>query len=198
MDYTEIDKLIVLIQNIYEEICAKWNAFYLGKPVNLKKKLVRDIRDDGSIFSYILAHRAFLAELFSTEQFSLPHVPNRIKTQNSLESKINRYIDNKPEHGLSPINKCVNDLFGIRIICDGEIDFEDLQNHINCSYGLKCINAAKADYIATHICFKRDNYSFPWELQVWEKRYTDSNLISHHKYKQNYVLWENEAKGGET
>ena len=111
---------------------------------------------------------------------------------------INRYIDNKPEHGLSPINKCVNDLFRIRIICDGEIDFEDLQNHINCSYGLKCINAAKADYIATHIYFKRDNYSFPWELQVWEKRYTDSNLISHHKYKQNYVLWENEAKGGET
>lgn len=79
---------------------------------------------------------------------------------------INRYIDNKLEHGLSPINKCVNDLFGIRIICDGEIDFEDLQNHINCSYGLKCINAAKADYIATHIYFKRDNYSFPWELQV--------------------------------
>ena len=40
----------------------------------------------------------------------------RAKTKNSIEYKIKNYIQNH-ENGEIPINKCLNDLFGIKIIC---------------------------------------------------------------------------------
>lgn len=61
---------------------------------------------------------------------------------------------------------------------------------------LKCIDASKQNYKATHIYFKQDNYNFQWELQIWNKKDEFSNINSHEKYKQNYVRWENENKGG--
>lgn len=45
--------------------------------------------------------------------------------------------------------------------------------------------------------FSKDNYSFPWELQIWNRIDEESNLESHKKYKQDYVRWEAENKGGD-
>ena len=61
---------------------------------------------------------------------------------------------------------------------------------------LKCIDSTKNDYKAVHIYFKKDNYAFQWELQIWNKIDATNNIISHEKYKQDYVKWENENKGG--
>lgn len=196
MDYNDIDRLVELILIEYNRIGDEWVKFCPNVRINLKKKLVRDIRNDVGIFTYISSYRSFLSGSLSTNQFNIPQVSNRVKAQNSLESKIQRYIDNKEEHGLSPINKCVNDLFGVRIVYSGKIDFEDFKNHIESQFGLKCIKALREDYEAIHIYFKKDNYSFPWELQVWEECHNHSNLISHHKYKQDYASWEKEAEGG--
>lgn len=197
MEFRDIDKLIGLILVEYDRVCSEWSKAHGGKLPNLKKKLVRDIRADSRIFAYVSGYRAFLSGELHTGQFNIPQVSYRVKAQNSLESKVQRYIDEKEEHGLSPINKCVNDLFGLRIVHAGEVIFEELYEHIESSFGLKCIDASKADYIATHIYFKKDNYSFPWELQVWEESRSKANLISHHKYKQDYASWEREAEGGE-
>ena len=63
---------------------------------------------------------------------------------------------------------------------------------------LKCIDSSKdVGYIATHIYFKKDNYSFPWELQIWDKTHENSNIMLHEQYKQDYIKWEEENKGGE-
>ena len=59
---------------------------------------------------------------------------------------------------------------------------------------LKCINSSKDEYNATHIYFKKDNYTFQWELQVWNKVDEANNINSHERYKQDYVKWENENK----
>ena len=62
---------------------------------------------------------------------------------------------------------------------------------------LKCIDSSKeVGYTATHIYFQNDNYSFPWELQVWDKSHEKSNIESHERYKQEYIKWEKENKGG--
>lgn len=198
MDYNDIDRLIELILIEYNRICNEWEKYCPNVHINLKKKLVRDIRNDVDIFTYISSYRSFLSGALSTNQFDIPRVSNRVKAQNSLESKIQRYIDDKEEHGLSPINKCVNDLFGVRIVYNGTIYFDDFKNHIKSRFDLKCIEALRKGYKAIHIYFKKDNYSFPWELQVWEESYSNSNLISHHKYKQDYASWEKEAEGGKT
>jgi hypothetical protein len=52
-------------------------------------------------------------------------------------------------------------------------------------------------YIATHVYFKKDNFSFPWELQIWNKKDEEENILSHKMYKQHYIKWENNNKGGE-
>lgn len=57
---------------------------------------------------------------------------------------------------------------------------------------LKCINSTKGKYVATHIYFGNDdNTKFQWELQLWSKENLESNLLSHAKYKQDYIKWEN-------
>ena len=60
----------------------------------------------------------------------------------------------------------------------------------------KLINFIQEEYRATHIYFKQDNYNFQWELQVWNKNNELNNIKSHNKYKQDYVKWEEENKGG--
>lgn len=198
MDYNDIEQLIKCILTEYNRVCKEWETYRRGDLVNLKSKLVKDIRLDDKIFVYISSYRAFLSRALSTVSFDMSNVSSRVKAQNSLESKIQRYIDTKGEHGETPINKCVNDLFGVRIVHQGSIAFDDFKQYISEEFQLKCINASKDGYIATHIYFKRDNLSFPWELQVWEECNKESNLISHHKYKQDYASWEKEAEGGET
>lgn len=61
---------------------------------------------------------------------------------------------------------------------------------------LKCYDASKDGYVATHIYFKNGNYSFQWELQIWDKFHEKTNIISHEQYKQEYTKWEKENRGG--
>ena len=120
----------------------------------------------------------------------------RTKAKNSIEFKIENYIKNH-ENGKVPINKCFNDLFGLRIICNKELSFDEILNLINTKYdNLKCIYSLRNGYKATHIYFRKGNYAFQWELQIWNKIDEKNNINSHEKYKQDYVKWKNENKGG--
>ena len=99
------------------------------------------------------------------------------------------------ENGKIPINKCFNDLLGIRIICNKQLTYEEILKLVDMKYSdLKCIDSSKYEYKATHIYFKKDNNTFQWELQVWNKVDEANNINSHERYKQNYVKWENENK----
>ena len=101
----------------------------------------------------------------------------------------------KHEYGRIPINKCFNDLYGIRIIFEQDIDHNDIKEFIRNKYKgkLKCIDSSKEEgYIATHVYFKKDNYSFLWELQIWDKTHEKSNIALHEQYKQEYTKWESD------
>lgn len=88
-------------------------------------------------------------------------------------------------------------VFDIRIICLEELTYEQISKFIDNKHKeLKCINSSKQEYKATHIYFKKNNYNFQWELQIWNKKDEINNINSHEKYKQEYIKWEKENRGG--
>ena len=199
----ELEKLIEFIQKEYNELTNKWeNSEYYSK-VNWKNTLVCNILEDKELLDTIISYRDFINEniiqlLMDFKQFNTDaaKVNIRAKAKNSIEYKIENYIKNH-ENGEVPINKCFNDLFGIRIICSNKIENEQIMQLINTKYkNLKCIDSSKKEYRAIHVYFKKDNFTFQWELQVWNKVDEINNIRSHEKYKQDYVRWENENKGG--
>lgn len=199
----ELDKLINFIQTEYMEFNEKWqNSSYYSK-INLKKNTVCDLLDNELMLNTIFNYREFINEnniqlLMDFKQFNSEKakVNSRVKTKNSIEYKVKNYIENH-ENGRVPIGKCLNDLFGIRIICSEELTYEQIAKFISKKHEyLKCIDSSKKEYKATHIYFKQDNFNFQWELQVWNKIDEINNINSHEKYKQDYVKWEKENKGG--
>lgn len=199
----ELEKLISFIQAEYIEFNEKWQRSDNYTKINLKNNQVCDLLEDREMLNTIFNYREFINE--NNIQLSLDFkqfnnekakVNTRAKTKNSIEYKIKNYIQNH-EEGKIPINKCLNDLFGIRIICTEEITNEQIKEFVENKFkDLKCIDSSKQEYKATHIYFKQDNYNFQWELQVWNKIDETNNINSHEKYKQDYVKWEKENKGG--
>ncbi len=199
----ELDKLINFIQTEYVQLTTKWEQSDYYTKINLKSTQVCGLLENKLILDTIIKYREFINQnniqlLMDFKKFNSENatVNIRTKAKNSIEFKIENYIKNH-ENGKVSINKCFNDLFGIRIICSEELSFDEVLKLINNKYdNLKCIDSTKNDYKATHIYFKKDNYNFQWELQIWNKIDEVNNIISHEKYKQDYVRWENENKGG--
>ena len=202
----ELDKLINFIRTEYIQLTYKWEESDCYTKVNLKNNNVCDLLENKLILDTIVKYREFINEnniklMMDFKKFNseIATVNIRTKAKNSIEFKMENYINNH-ENGKVPINKCFNDLFGIRIICNKELSFDEILQLVNAKYNdLKCIDSSKNEYKATHIYFKKDNFSFQWELQVWNKIDEISNINSHEKYKQDYVKWENdnkERKGG--
>ena len=203
--FEELNRLINFIQKEYIEFNEKWKQSDYYYKFNLKNNLVCDLLNNEMMLETIFNYREFINEnniqlLMDFKQFNseISKVNIRTKTKNSIEFKIKNYNDNN-EKGKIPIEKCLNDLFGIRIICSQKLNYDEIVNFIKeKNKKLKCIDSSKKDYKATHIYFKQDNFNFQWELQIWNKEDETNNINSHEKYKQDYVKWEKENKGGET
>ena len=200
--YDELKDLIDYIQDVYTEVTEEWMHGPSVK-INLKKSQVADIDADGAIYRSIMEYIQLLNERSAgiSLQLSLVcscHVTARVKAYNSIEYKIQNYKTKRPEFGKVPINKCVNDLFGVRIFLDTPLTFNDIHTFVEGTYQGKyrCIDSSKFDYKAIHIYFKENNQSFPWELQIWNKCDSDMNFTSHKTYKQEYTTWEKESKEG--
>lgn len=199
----ELDKLIDFIQTEYIDFTTKWEQSNYYSKINLKNTVVCDILENKVLLDAIINYREFINEnniqlVLDFKQFTTEKskVNIRTKAKNSIEYKIKNYMENH-ENGKVPINKCFNDLFGIRIIVKDGLTYNEIENLITNKYSnLKCINSSKKDYKAIHIYFKKNNFSFQWELQVWNKIDEINNIESHERYKQDYVRWENENKGG--
>lgn len=199
----ELDKLINFIQTEYIDFTTKWEQSNYYSKINLKNTVVCDILENKVLLDAIINYREFINEnniqlVLDFKQFTTEKskVNIRTKAKNSIEYKIKNYMENH-ENGKVPINKCFNDLFGIRIISKDGLTYNEIENLITNKYSnVKCINSSKKEYKATHIYFKKNNFSFQWELQIWNKIDEINNIQSHERYKQDYVRWENENKGG--
>ena len=196
-----LDDLINCLISKYEEFNDTWKRSNTYSEINLKKCQVADIENQTNILDLIWDYCSFLESqqyklLFDLSQLQSPEnkIHARIKQANSIQNKIKTYMA-KDTAGKVPINKCFNDLLGIRSIIDSEFSFEELKSHVNEDFNsLKIINSSKNGYNAYHIYFKIDNKTFPWELQVWKKSDEKDNLQSHATYKQEYTTWEQKHK----
>ena len=189
--FKTLDQLIDKLLPLYNTINESWGKMDSFNSINLKKKSIADIQKEQKIWNSILQYRKFMAahqldvlQEISSLQSDVSRISVRIKQLNSIEYKIYRY--NVGElRGKVPINKCLNDLFGMRIIMDDSFTHDDLKEHID---------ASKKEYVASHLYIKPSNQLFPWELQIWKKEDERNNLESHKLYKQDYTSWENEYK----
>lgn len=201
------NKLISEMYKIHEDICFKWENFCNENNIsifNQKKREVSDILKDENISQAIYSYQEFLLDKSSNISSQLKECGAskcRVKARNSIEDKIARYI-HSAEKGASPIKKCLNDIFGVRILTDREYTTTEIEKIIyeNCGYGkeeLRVINSNKPNqsYLGTHIYFHKDNFNYDWELQIWYRAYAQSNEASHKEYKQGYTMWEELLKG---
>ena len=200
--FDELKDLIDYIDSLYLSITDEWHKTN-GTKVNLKKSLVSDIDADSAIYKTISEYVQLLNDHSADVSLALSFacsckVTARVKAQNSIEFKIHNYKTEQHEYGKVPINKCFNDLFGIRVILSPAQSFEEIIAFVEATYPGKyrCIDSSKKDYKAVHLYFRKNNQTFPWELQIWNECDVENNFTSHKKYKQEYTTWEKEIKEG--
>mgnify|MGYP002307362293 CR=1 FL=1 len=133
----------------YTEITDEWLRETPTK-TNLKNALVADIDADGIIYKSIMEYVQLLNE--KSADITLPlasvcscKVTARVKAQNSIEFKIQNYKTERHEFGKIPINKCINDLFGIRIFLREPLTFDEVYSFIEDTYPnrYRCIDSSK-------------------------------------------------------
>ena len=198
----DLKNLINHININFIKFSELWGKNNPNNRINLKKKFVKDIIPGSNILETIYGYRSFLSEkilelnsLFKEYIVCDSIILTRLKTLNSINDKIGKYTNKKSEQGNIPINKCLNDIFGVRIILKMDINFDQIKNFTQNYVGnIKCIDSSKGIYKATHIYFRKTNYDFPWELQIWRKEDENNNINSHKIYKQEYIEWVEERR----
>lgn len=119
-------------------------------------------------------------------------ITGRVKNEDSIINKINE--KSKQKLGKFPVNKCLNDLVGFRII-DSEYNnnINNLIAYLNNTkrtIRIRHMSRINGLYKAYHIYFKgENNFYFPAELQIWDKADEHTNLVSHKIYKREYTSW---------
>ena len=193
----DLNDLISIIESQFENINDCWINSENYFSLNMKRKKVIDVYNDEKLLLYVFNYREFIKDNISNvieaiQANAFSNVVNtRVKAINSIQYKIQNYALYR-EEGKIPLKKCLNDIFGIRIILKDDVNFMMISKRIESNFPtLKCIEAKRGDYYAVHIYFGNDdNYKFQWELQVWDKKHEKINLESHSKYKQDYTKWE--------
>lgn len=195
----ELFRIINIISIEFEKQTLLWKQSSEYQHVNYSTTNVRDINNE--IKNQIVKYRSFISDatvdLFLSlgEKFQTCKVNTRIKNANSIEYKIENY-NLYHVNGKVSINKCLNDICGIRVILFHPMTLDEIMKTINDKYSnLKCRNSSKGEYKAVHLYFKNGNDCFQWELQIWNAEDESKNLESHKKYKQEYAQWEKENRG---
>ena len=100
--FDELKALIDYIQSAYSTVTDEWLADSRGK-VNLKKTQVSDIDENGTIYQVITEYVQLLNEKSADITLGLSSVCSsqvtaRVKTQNSIEYKIQNYKTERHEY----------------------------------------------------------------------------------------------------
>lgn len=139
------------------------------------------------IYKYRLVLHESINDYLMTANIDIKYF-YRVKTRESIDDKIERYSVREDQY---PVNNWLNDIFGARIILtDDEIKqimelLDDWQEEFNLkNWYLR----NKEGYRGLHIYFKnRNNFYFPWELQVWDAEDVKNNIKNHEKFKRNFM-----------
>lgn len=161
---------------------------------NLKRNIDNVVTSDGIDQSFQKLINDYKSEMLGkltlallVMQSKFPGIRYMFKQMESIREKLMYYLSEEHEYGKVAINKSLNDFLGFRILVD---DLEDVYQSLRDDREVSTIVARmylrqKGVYTGLHIYFKnRNNYFFPWELQIWARDHLESNELSHKKHKQ--------------
>ncbi|KIL71968.1 hypothetical protein [Pseudobacillus badius] len=208
LDYS-IDTVGTLIHEViklHKQFSEKFIELNGALCLNFKKTLVRDVVeqvDDSDTFvinqefhsllnTYLRKIDQLIIDIDLEYTYNKFDFRLRVKQLESIIYKLCHYNSGKEESGRLPLNKCLNDLLGFRIMMPGFQhgceSFSKMCQHIEKFYKIKYRNSSKGDYKATHVYFYGgSNKNFPWELQIWLPEDYMGNYESHAKHKQEYI-----------
>lgn len=197
--------LVEEIQYVYTNTEEEWEQFAAANDLflfNQKSVRVLECQGDPQCLNLITKYLVFLTSRKIDESFHRIGdnyvLDSRIKSRNSVEEKLSVYSGTGENFN---VNKCLNDLFGIRIIIDDDLSFDSIFNLFRDNKDVKCIDSSKPkhsnpkDYTATHIYFRsKGNTHFQWELQIWRTKDEVQNQKSHKGHRFRYTTWEKVRK----
>ena len=118
-----LETLLLHIHDEHEKISESWkNTVPVDLIINQKTCKIAHYLSNPAISNSIVSYVAHLKSCDFEDFYRLNaegfKVTYRIKHRNSIEEKIEDYIDYRPEKGEVSLSKCFNDLFGVRVVLD--------------------------------------------------------------------------------
>ncbi|CCK20341.1 hypothetical protein [Pseudolactococcus laudensis] len=206
--FCEVERIINEIGEFHEYFSK---AYYQQgeKYYNLKSTQINHVSDKENEFTFLKNLMNYIMK-FSETLIPLPinYDPSKIEFRfrvKQIESAINKidHYNKTHDNGKVPVQKCLNDLVGFRIIISTVKSYDEIMECINSSSIIKVPlmrsyvrkdydDNHNLSYIGLHVYFKsNNNFFFPWELQIWRSEDESSNELSHKRYKEKreYISW---------
>lgn len=122
-----------------------------------------------SVVADIVSYESVVQNLSSCTNFAF-----RVKTQDSILRKVERYPDKHAQ-------QVFNDVLGLRLIVNEyPVNYPDYFRVVDMSNG----KTNDDGYRGVHLYYKRDNYSYIIEIQLWSSKDKEFNTWMHrHGYK---------------
>ena len=157
-----------------EDLLEKWSfVTSIGKSTNkltVTERVIQFVEADSQTYKAVLECDDVLQGYLY-----------RVKTPDSIRRKVQRHPDLK-------FQSVFNDILGIRIrVPDYELQFPEYYRVVDMQKG----KAVDDGYRAVHLYYKKDNFHYPIEVQLWSDRDYNFNLWSHtygYKILSNEVL----------
>lgn len=188
----DMDIISELIEDILKEKSrfeSEFNAKALNS-YNLKTTYFSNIiNDDQFRHKLIPTYLSQLEKFISCEKlltnWSINYnVRFRVKSPETTQIKIKQYSNRELEKGGIPLKKSLNDFLGVRIVLPGIMSSEDeICSFLDFEKQLEKITKyyvrKDGNYCGIHCYFAKDNFTFPWELQIWDKENEEDNYKAH-------------------
>jgi hypothetical protein len=182
---SQVKQLVSEINRLHGQFSNDYFETGAIEKINLSKTIAHV--PTPHVYKYRLTLHESINDYLMTADIDVKHF-YRVKTRESIDDKISRFSSRSDQY---PVNNWLNDIFGARVILTAEeissvMDLlDDWQEELNLkNWYLR----NKEGYRGLHIYFKnRNNFYFPWELQIWDIEDIQSNIHNHEKFKRNFV-----------
>lgn len=181
----QVKQLVSEVNRLHREFSDEY--FETGKVEKLN--LARTIKSVPTphIYNYRLTLHESINDFLMSADIGIKY-SYRVKTRESIDDKLERFSTREDQY---PVNNWLNDIFGARItLTADEISLlMDLLDDWQDELGLKnWYLRDKEGCRGLHIDFKnKNNFYFPWELQIWDVADVQSNIQNHEKFKRKFV-----------
>lgn len=119
----------------------------------------------------------------------------RVKDSTSMINKLQHYayLSDVKSEGKKFLMKCLNDLFGCRIVCNLDTnldkiekwlqDHKRIQNGSQITYYYRDVQGYQG--LHCYIKYYQRNLTLPWEIQFWDSKNEITNYQLHEKHEVN-------------